>query len=80
MKHEISRMRPVFDGDRYAGCLLRHARGWDALDVDGKLVGDYPAHLELAAVAKPNGTAPSLSERLPRIATLLRSHAQVGRV
>ena len=45
-------MRPVFDGDRYAGCLLRHARGWDALDADGKLVGDYPAHLELAAVAK----------------------------
>ena len=51
-KHEISRMRSVFDGDRYAGCLLRHARGWDALDADGVRIGSYPEHMADAAVAR----------------------------
>jgi hypothetical protein len=45
-------MRSVFDGDRYAGCLLRHARGWDALDADGVRIGSYPEHMADAAVAR----------------------------
>jgi hypothetical protein len=51
MKHEISRLRPVFDGAKYVA-LLHHFRGWDALDADGVRIGSYPEHMADAAVAR----------------------------
>ena len=52
LKHEIHRLRPVFDGARYVGALLHHFRGWDALDADGVRIGSYPEHMADAAVAR----------------------------
>jgi hypothetical protein len=42
MKHEVHRLRPVFDGSRYCGALIRTARGWDAHDATGKVIGTFP--------------------------------------
>jgi hypothetical protein len=39
---EIHRLRPVFAGSRYAGALIHTARGWDAHDASGQLIGSYP--------------------------------------
>ena len=39
MKHEISRLRPVFDGARYVGVLLHTAKGWTAYDQHDRRVG-----------------------------------------
>jgi hypothetical protein len=61
LKHEISRLRPVFDGARYVGALLRHFRGWDVHDAAGALVGTYPEDKADAAVARLRRLASSHS-------------------
>jgi hypothetical protein len=51
MKHEIHRLQSVFTADgRYAGALLRTAKGLATHDADGRLVGMYDR--PDAAVAK----------------------------
>jgi hypothetical protein len=50
LKHEISRLRPVFDGARYVGCLLYTARGWDAYGADDRRLGTFSE--DHAAVAR----------------------------
>ena len=42
MKHFLTRMQSVFDGDRYCGAQLRHAPGYDAHDATGRRIGTYP--------------------------------------
>jgi hypothetical protein len=39
LKHEISRLRPVFDGAKYVGVLLHTAQGWTAYDQHDRPVG-----------------------------------------
>ena len=47
----IERLRPVLDGNRCCGFLMRHIRGIAAHDATGRKVGDYPAELMSEAVA-----------------------------
>ena len=39
MKHELHRLRPVFAGNCYAGCLIHTAKGWTAYDQHDRPVG-----------------------------------------
>ena len=39
MKHELHRLRPVFDGAKYVGVLLHTAKGWTAYDQHDRPVG-----------------------------------------
>ena len=41
MKHEIARLRPVFDGDRYCGALVHSAKGWIIYNTHGASAGCY---------------------------------------
>jgi hypothetical protein len=65
LKHEIHRMRPVFDGSRYCGALLHTIHGWDAHDASGRKVGDYPAELVDEAVARCAGTPARVQAEMP---------------
>jgi hypothetical protein len=40
MKH-FKPFRSVFDGDRYCGALIYSARGWQAHNAAGKVVGEF---------------------------------------
>jgi hypothetical protein len=48
--HETHRLRPVFSGRKYVGCLLYTARGWDAYGADDRRLGTFSEDHE--AVAK----------------------------
>jgi hypothetical protein len=40
MKH-FRPIRSVYHGDRYLGCALYSARGWQVHDAAGKRIGEY---------------------------------------
>jgi hypothetical protein len=40
-KHEIARLRPVFDGDRYCGSLVHTAKGYVVYDRHSNSVGCF---------------------------------------
>jgi hypothetical protein len=52
LKHRIERLRPVFDGNRCCGFLMRHIRGFAAHAADDRKIGDYPENGAEAAVRK----------------------------
>jgi len=52
MKHPIERLRPVFDGNRCCGFLMRHIRGWAVHTASRRKIGDYPDDGAEAAIRK----------------------------
>jgi hypothetical protein len=52
MKHEISRLSPVFLGPRYIGCFLKNAKGYDAYNVNTKVIGTYSSPEQAAGALR----------------------------